>query len=87
MGDSRKRQVRRRAGDYYYHNESIPLYALDIYAKDQKANLSAAEKRAARKTVAHQSGTQQEEIAVMAKESKPKTRKRTPKSTAAGRSL
>ena len=37
---------------YYYHNESIPLYALDIYAKNQKANLSAAEKRAARKTIA-----------------------------------
>jgi hypothetical protein len=37
---------------YYYHNESIPLYALDIYAKNQKANLSAAEKKAARKTIA-----------------------------------
>jgi hypothetical protein len=37
---------------YYYHNESIPLYALDIYAKNQKTNLSAAEKRAARKTIA-----------------------------------
>jgi hypothetical protein len=36
---------------YCYHNESIPLYALDIYAKNQKANLSAAEKKAARKTV------------------------------------
>src|ERR1039457_6377671 len=36
---------------YYYHNESIPLYALDIYAKNQKANLSAAEKKTARKTV------------------------------------
>jgi hypothetical protein len=37
---------------YYYHNESIPLYALDIYAKNQKTNLSAAEKKAARKTIA-----------------------------------
>jgi hypothetical protein len=37
---------------YYYHNESIPLYALNIYAKNQKTNLSAAEKKAARKTVA-----------------------------------
>lgn len=37
---------------YYYHNQSIPLYALDIYAKNQKASLSAAEKNAARKTVA-----------------------------------
>jgi hypothetical protein len=37
---------------YYYHNLSIPLYALDIYAKNQKANLSAAEKKAARRTIA-----------------------------------
>ena len=37
---------------YYYHNEPIPLYALNIYAKNQKTNLSAAEKKAARKTVA-----------------------------------
>ena len=37
---------------YYYHNESIPLYALDIYAKNQKANLSAAEKKAARTMIA-----------------------------------
>ena len=37
---------------YYYHNESIPLYALDIYAKNQKANLSAAEKKAVRRTIA-----------------------------------
>jgi hypothetical protein len=37
---------------YYYHNASIPLYALDIYAKNQKANLSAAEKKAARRTIA-----------------------------------
>jgi hypothetical protein len=37
---------------YYYHDESIPLYALDIYAKSRKTNLSAAEKKAARQTVA-----------------------------------
>jgi hypothetical protein len=37
---------------YYYHNESIPLYALNIFAKNQKANLSAAEKKSAHKTVA-----------------------------------
>ena len=37
---------------YYYHSESIPLYALDIYAKNQKTNLSAAEKKAARGTIA-----------------------------------
>ncbi|MBZ5624440.1 MAG: type II toxin-antitoxin system RelE/ParE family toxin [Acidobacteriia bacterium] len=37
---------------YYYHNKSMPPYALDIYAKNQKANLSFAEKRAMRKTIA-----------------------------------
>jgi hypothetical protein len=37
---------------YYCHDESIPLYALDVYAKNQKANLSNAEKSAARKTIA-----------------------------------
>ena len=37
---------------YYYYNLSIPVFALDIYAKNQKANLSATEKKAARKTVA-----------------------------------
>jgi hypothetical protein len=37
---------------YYYQNESIPLYVLDIYAKNQKTNLSAAEKKAAGKTIA-----------------------------------
>jgi len=30
---------------YYYHNQSIPLFALDIYAKNQKADLSEADKR------------------------------------------
>jgi len=30
---------------YYYYNESIPLFALDIYAKNQKADLSEADKR------------------------------------------
>lgn len=37
---------------YYYHNQSIPVYVLDIYAKNQKANLSGADKKAARKMVA-----------------------------------
>jgi len=29
---------------YYYRNESIPLFILDIYAKNQKADLSEADK-------------------------------------------
>ena len=30
---------------YYYYNRSIPLFALDIYAKNEKASLSEADKR------------------------------------------
>lgn len=31
---------------YYYHGDVIPLFLLDIYAKNEKANLSEADKRA-----------------------------------------
>jgi putative transcriptional regulator len=31
---------------YYYHSEAMPLFLLDIYAKNEKANLSEADKRA-----------------------------------------
>ncbi len=30
---------------YYYHNDSVPLFLLDIYAKNEKGNLSEADKR------------------------------------------
>ena len=30
---------------YYYHNESILLFILDIYAKNEKTDLSEADKR------------------------------------------
>ena len=30
---------------YYYYNQTIPLFLLDIYAKNQKADLSEADKR------------------------------------------
>jgi hypothetical protein len=30
---------------YYYHSEAIPLFLLDIYAKNEKTDLSEAEKR------------------------------------------
>jgi hypothetical protein len=30
---------------YYYYNPSIPLFALDIYAKNETASLSEADKR------------------------------------------
>lgn len=31
---------------YYYYNQSIPIFLFTAYAKNQKANLSAAEKSA-----------------------------------------
>jgi mRNA-degrading endonuclease RelE of RelBE toxin-antitoxin system len=31
---------------YYFHSEGIPLFALDIYAKNEKADLKADEKTA-----------------------------------------
>ena len=34
---------------YYYYNPSIPLFALDIYAKNEKASLSEADKRSLRR--------------------------------------
>ena len=30
---------------YYYYNESIPVFALDIYVKNRKTDLSEADKR------------------------------------------
>jgi hypothetical protein len=29
---------------YYYHNESIPLFLLNVFAKNEKANLTKAER-------------------------------------------
>lgn len=29
---------------YYYHNESIPLFLLNAFAKNEKANLTKAER-------------------------------------------
>ena len=30
---------------YYYYDQSIPVFALDMYAKNQKTHLSEADKR------------------------------------------
>ena len=30
---------------YYYYNRSIPLFALDIYAKNERTDLSGADTR------------------------------------------
>jgi hypothetical protein len=37
---------------YYYHNESIPLFILDIYAKNEKSDLSEADKRSLKRLLA-----------------------------------
>ncbi len=37
---------------YYYHNESIPLFILDIYTKNEKSDLSDAEKRSLKRILA-----------------------------------
>ena len=31
---------------YYFHNDSVPLFLLDIYAKNEKSTLSEVDKRA-----------------------------------------
>lgn len=36
---------------YYYHNETIPLFLLDVYAKNERANLSASDKRSLKQLV------------------------------------
>ena len=37
---------------YYYHNESIPLFILDIYTKNEKSDLSEADKRSLKRLLA-----------------------------------
>lgn len=37
---------------YYFHDGTMPIYLLAIYGKNEKANLSAAEKAGMRKRVA-----------------------------------
>jgi hypothetical protein len=36
---------------YYYHSESIPLFILDIYAKNRKSDLSEADKRSLKRVL------------------------------------
>ena len=36
---------------YYFHDESMPLFLLTVYPKNQQDNLSAAELRARKQTV------------------------------------
>jgi hypothetical protein len=37
---------------YYYHNASIPLFVLDIYAKNERSALSEADKRSLKRVLA-----------------------------------
>jgi hypothetical protein len=37
---------------YYYHDESIPLFILDIYAKNEQSDLSEADKRSLKRLLA-----------------------------------
>jgi hypothetical protein len=36
---------------YYYHNERLPLFMLTAYPKNEKANLSKAERNAMKRLV------------------------------------
>ena len=36
---------------YYYHNERLPLFLLAVYGKNEKANLSHAERNAMKRLV------------------------------------
>ncbi|MBI3208959.1 MAG: type II toxin-antitoxin system RelE/ParE family toxin [Candidatus Solibacter usitatus] len=36
---------------YYYHNQTVPIFLLSAYAKNQKANLSAADLKAMKSLV------------------------------------
>lgn len=36
---------------YYYHDESLPLFLLNVFAKNEKANLTKAERNEIRKLV------------------------------------
>jgi len=37
---------------YYYHSESIPVFILDIYAKNRKVDLSDSDKRSLKRVLA-----------------------------------
>ena len=40
------RQTGRCAGDLLFHNESLPLFLLNVFAKNEQANLTRAERNA-----------------------------------------
>jgi len=39
------------AGDHYYHSEPLPLFLLATYGKNEKANISMAERNAMKRLI------------------------------------
>ncbi len=39
MGRTRPRQTWRSPRDFYYYNETLPLFLLSLFAKNEKPNL------------------------------------------------
>src|ERR1017187_7193203 len=73
---------------YYYHNESIPLYALGHLRQEPEGEpIRRREKGGAQNDCRDQSRTRQEEIAPMPTQSKPKAKKHAPIRAPAGRRL
>jgi hypothetical protein len=36
---------------YYYHDENLPIFLFTVYVKNQRANITAAEKNALKKII------------------------------------
>jgi hypothetical protein len=51
LGARWTRQKWRGAGIYYYHSEVMPLYLLAMFAKNEQANLSKADRNSMAKLV------------------------------------
>ena len=61
---------------YYYYNETIPLFALNVFAKSEKINLTGDEKNALKKITSQIVEEYKKETAKNDKSRKPHTRKR-----------
>ena len=61
---------------YYYYNETIPLFALNVFAKNEKINLTGDEKNTLKKITSQIVEEYKKETAKNDKSRKPHTRKR-----------
>jgi len=61
---------------YYYYNETVPLFALNVFAKSEKINLTGDEKNALKKITSQIVEEYKKETAKNDKSRKPHTRKR-----------